>query len=383
MLRCVAVLLIACLVALAGAGCAGDRLEIRIGFLATDLATEPGAMGLRGVRLAADRFSRTGGLFGRVLTVVPVACGSDRQRAVEAAMDLCTIEGVKAIISTLPTALAKAVAPVCQEKRVALVLTEALGRGIEEWGDCIFRLRPDDAACAAAAVDLLATEGRWLSPLLVTDSAEAGASYCVDAYRAELTERGRAFVGAVSFDRANPTGAVDRVASTRCDGIIFAGACSSAAAFIGALRAAGLKQPVCLAGGCPCAPVLTAVASAAAVAGDVIVCSGDDPANPTAARRQLATDGRARDESAPTLDEVAVRCYDAVSVLVSAARTAGATKIDAVVAALADLKDWPGASGNLSYDTKTRAPLFSPLRILVISSSGVRLLAEADSQQLP
>jgi ABC-type branched-subunit amino acid transport system substrate-binding protein len=198
-----------------------------------------------------------------------------------------------------------------------------------------------------------------------------------------LTERGRAFVGAVSFDRANPAGAVDRVTNTRCDGIIFAGACSSAAAFISALRAVGLQQPVCLAGGCPCAPVLNAVASAAAVGGDVVVCSGDDPANPVAARRQFAVDASVQDESAPTADEVAVRCYDAVSVLVSAARTAGATKIDAVVAALACLKDWQGASGNLSYDAKTRAPLFTPLHVLVISASGVRLLTRADSQQLP
>jgi branched-chain amino acid transport system substrate-binding protein len=382
-MRCVAVLLIACLVGFAGAGCAEDRPEIRIGFLATDLLTEPGAMGLRGVRLAVGRLSHNGGLFGRSLTVVPVACGSDRQGAVEAALDLCTIEGVKAIVSTLPTSLAKAVAPVCQERQVALILTEALGRGIEDWGDCIFRLRPDDTACAAAAVDLLATEGRWLSPLLVTDSAEAGASFAVDAYRAELAERGRTFVGAVSFDRADTTGAVSRAAATRCDGIIFAGACSSAAAFISALRAAGLQQPVCLAGGCPCAPVQAAVAAAAAAGGEVIVCSGADPASPTAARQQFAADARREDESGPPVDEVAVRCHDAVSVLVSAARTAGATKVDAVVAALAGLKDWQGASGCLSYDAKTRAPLFTPLHVLVISTSGVRLLTGLDSQPLP
>lgn len=383
MRRCVAVLLIACLFAFVGPGCAEDRPEIRIGFLATDLLTEPGAMGLRGVRFASDRFSRDGGLFGRTLTVVPVGCGSDRQGAVEAALDLCTIEGVKAIVSTLPTTLAKAIAPVCQEKQVALILTEALGRGIEDWGDCIFRLRPDDAACAAAAIDLLVTEGCWLSPLLVTDSAETGASYAVDAYRAELAERGRAFVGAVSFDRADPTGAANRVATARCDGIVFAGACSSAAAFISALRAAGLQQPVCLAGGCPCAPVLTAAQAAEAVGGDVIVCSGADPTNPTAAQRQFAADARAQDESAPTVDEVAVRCYDAVSVLVNAARTAGATKVDAVVAALADLKDWQGASGCLSYGAETRVPVFTPLHVLIIGKAGVRLLSGSDSQPLP
>ena len=358
------------IIVLTASGCARAG-EIRIGFLGSDL-TDGGAeeMALMGAGLAMDEINGGGGLFGRTVTLIRISYRGDRQRAVEAATRLGVEERVTAIIGDLPTGIMRVVSPVCQANRVVTISTGAIGKGVEDAGDCIFRLPPAEERVAPPVAAYFTAGCGWTRFALVADAEEVGAPFVLDLYRAALSLNGGQIAAAATFAAGAGTKATAALAAAEFDAIIFAGAPRNAAAFIAAARAAGLSQPVYAAG----AGLSALLVRASADAAGIIVAAGADPNQPSPEQRRFRAAFVEKYGREP--DAAAARGYDAVCLLAAAMRAARSTKADVYLPLLAATSARSGAAGTLTYVAASRLPVYDPIFLLRLDRGSASLLAK-------
>ncbi|MGE5560050.1 MAG: ABC transporter substrate-binding protein [Chloroflexota bacterium] len=352
-----------------GGGCRRAG-EIRIGYLGANL-TDGGAeeMTLLGAGLAVEQINSAGGVFARTLVLSRATYRGDKQQAVQEATRLCVEEKVTAIIGYLPTAIMRVVSPVSQANRVVAVSTGAIGKGVEDAGDCVFRLLPSEDSVAPLVARFLTAGCGWRRFALVADADETGAAYVLDLYRSDLTANGGQIVATVTVDADAPAKPAANLAAKDINAVVYAGSPANAAAFIEAFRAAGGAEPVYVAG----AGVSSTLLKASTGSQSIIVADGADPGQPGQAQRKFHADFVAKYGREP--DAAAERGYDAVRLIVEAMLGARGTKTDLYVPALATTSNRAGVSGNLTYLTGTRAPVYEPLHVLGLADGEVQLLA--------
>lgn len=356
-------------------GCARAG-EIRIGFLGSDL-TDGGAeeMALLGAALAVDELNNDGGLFGRTVTLIRASYRGDRQAAVQAATRLAVEEKVTAIIGDLPTGIMRVVSPVCQANRIVTISTGALGKGIEDAGDCIFRLPPAEERVAPSVAEYFTADCGWTRFALVADADEAGAPYVLELYRAALAMHGAKVAAATTFAPGAGGKATAALGGADFDAIVFAGTSRNAAAFVAAARAAGLTKPIYVAGAGLSAPLLRAGAEAAGI----IVATGADLTQPSPEQRRFLTAFVEKYGRDP--DAAAARGYDAVCLLAAAMRAGRSTKVDVYLPLLAATSARSGAAGTLTYLAGSRLPAYDPMFLLRVDSGTTSVITKLS--QLP
>lgn len=363
------------IVLLAVTGCSRAG-EIRIGYLGSDL-TDGGAdeMALLGAALAVDELNKGGGLFGRTVTLVRASYHGDRQAAVQEATRLASEEKVSAILGDLPTGIMRVVSPVCQANRIVTISTGAIGRGIEDAGDCIFRLPPAEERVAPLVAEYFTAGRGWTRFALIADAEEVGAPYVLELYRAALMTYGAKAAAPSTFT----PGAGGKVAATLAaadpDAIIFAGTSRNAAAFATALRACGLTKPIYVAGVGLALPLLRASAEAAGLT----VAAAVDPSQPTPEQRHFSTAFVEKYGREP--DAAAARGYDAVCLLAAAMRAGRSTKADVYLPLLAATSERAGAAGTLTYLAGSRRPAYDPLYLLSVDGGSPSVVTKLP--QLP
>lgn len=342
---------------------------IRIGYLGADL-TDGGTeeMTLLGATLAVDEINSSGGVFARQLALVRANYQGDRQRAVTEATKLCTEDRVTAIIGDLPTDIMRLVTPVSQANRVVAVSSGAVGRGIEEAGDCVFRTIPAEEEIASMVTRFLIEGCGWKSFTLAGDAGEAGAAYVLELYRVALTAGGAHIAASVTVDPRNPAKPATDLADVDQQAVVYVGSARDAAAFLGAAHDAGVTSPVYVVG----AGIDSLLLAATVSGGDVIVVSGYDPGRPDDAQRKFHARFVAKYGRDP--DAAAARGYDAVKLVAAAMLEARGTKTDLFAQTMATVTGRAGASGTLTYLADTRRLVCEPMYVLRLSGGESVLL---------
>jgi branched-chain amino acid transport system substrate-binding protein len=159
--------------------------------------------------------------------------------------------------------------------------------------------------------------------------------------------------GAVNDQTFEPT--LRELKAVTMDAVFLAGEVPSAAQFIAAARAGGIRAPI-IAGDALNSPSLMRLAGDAAEG--TVVASVFHPDEPRAAVQRFAAAYEHRYGTQP--DAGAALGYDALHLLVDAMRRAHSTVPDSVAKVLHETPAWPGVTETFSFDSKgdaTEAPL--------------------------
>ena len=110
--------------------------------------------------MAVEEINNAGGVLGKEIEIVEGDHGSNISQAVSVTQKLIT-QGVAAIVGDPTTGITKSVAPICQENEIILMSAGAVGTGVLEIGDYIFRDCLPDVVAAPGQVKYLKEELGW------------------------------------------------------------------------------------------------------------------------------------------------------------------------------------------------------------------------------
>lgn len=344
------------LVSLLLAACASPPLVVLIGHAgpSSGPAEHLGRDTEQGVRLAVEDLNARGlQLQGRPLQFVMVNedDGGDPARGVEAATRLVNT-GVKGVVGHLNSAVSLAAAPVYAKAGVPMVSPASTAPQLTRLGlATVFRVTANDDS-AGRLLGRHAQQAWVPRRLLLVDDRSADAQTASAAFEAGLRDAGgsvtaREFVGERQTDFQ---ALASRALALQADLVFFGGIDTQAAALLRTLDARGWQGRFVGAAGI-CSSELGRLA-APALARIETFCIEPGGAPQPAPAPLAAFQQRFKDRFGVPALTYAAQAYDATQLLAAAMLRAGSTDAAAVRAALAQTRDFAGASGLIGFDAQ-------------------------------
>jgi branched-chain amino acid transport system substrate-binding protein len=364
-----------CSLALLAAGCSGSETSsqdgdtIKIGFLGgkTGNHAHYGIETLKGMEMALEKINNEGGVLGKKLEIVEGDHGSNISQAVSVTQKLIT-QGVSAIVGDPTTGITKSVAPICQENEIILMSAGAVGTGVLEIGNYIFRDCLPDVVAAPGQVKYLTEELGWNKVALVTTTGLDYSESLTDIFRPALKEYGLEIVAeeTIMEGDTNFSAVVTSLSSKDFDGVIFTGYYTEGALFLKEMRKQGMQQ---------------VIAGGDGLLGKELYELGGEAAEGSMVYTGFAVDmDRASDKTKAFIEEYkannndnipdmfAAQGYDAVMWLADAIEEANSSDPTEIREALVKTQNWEGVTGVITLD-ENREPIKNPVYILEVKDS--------------
>lgn len=368
-------LVVVCSLALLAAGCGGSETSsqdgdtIKIGFLGgkTGNHAHYGIETLKGMEMAVEKINNEGGVLGKNIEIVEGDHGSNISQAVNVTQKLIT-QGVSAIVGDPTTGITKSVAPICQENEIILMSAGAVGTGVLEIGDYIFRDCLPDVVAAPGQVKYLSEELGWKNVALVTTTGLDYSESLTDIYRPALKEYGLEIVAeeTIMEGDTNFSAVVTSLSSKDFDGVIFTGYYTEGALFLKEMRKQNMQQ---------------VIAGGDGLLGKELYELGGKAAEGSMVYTGFAVDmDRASDKTKTFIEEYkanndnnipdmfAAQGYDAVMWLADAIEEANSSDPSEFRETLVKTENWEGVTGVITLD-KNREPIKNPVYILKVKDS--------------
>ncbi|MCL6635909.1 MAG: ABC transporter substrate-binding protein [Peptococcaceae bacterium] len=360
-------------VALVAAGCGGGKETtgaqggdiIKIGFLGgkTGNHAHYGIETLKGMQMAVEDINKAGGVNGKKLEIVEGDHGSNSSEAANVTQKLIT-QKVAAIVGDPTTGITKAAAQICQPAKVVLLSAGAVGTGVVEIGDYIFRNTLLDAVAAPAVTKYLAEDLKWKKVALVTTTGLPYSESLTAIFKDALAKYGIEIVAEQSIMEkdTNFSAQVTALSKKQFDGLVFTGYYTEGALFMKEMRKQGLNQ-VMVGGDGLLGKELYQLGEKAVEGSMVYTGFAVDTKNATGKTREFIDKYQAKYNSLP--DMFAAQGYDAVMMLADAMKAAQSSEPARFKEKLAQTRDWKGVTGTITLDEK-REPIKSPVYLLEV-----------------
>jgi branched-chain amino acid transport system substrate-binding protein len=357
---------VATLALLAGCGAHGSASAatepIRIGAVFSESGGfgSIGSPGLAGMRLAAARINRRGGVLRRRVRVL-AADSRSRPRAVARAVKrLIEEKGVVALGGLNDSTLALAAGPVAQRARIPFVTSGAtlptLPRRV---GSYFFMAAFGDDAQAHAVADVARDDLRAKSAFLLVDRSADFTRALARFFRQRFLARGGTIAGVLSYETGERDFAAAmaqiRAQQPPPDVLFFSGLPSEAGPLVRQARTAGLTQPI-LSGDGFDTPLIGE--EAGDLADDVYYSTHVALDSSAPSVRRFVAAYRERYGRAPE-NAFAALGYDTMRLIANAIRRARSATPGAIRRALAATRGFPMVTGTLSYARGRRIPVKS------------------------
>lgn len=339
---------LALLAALAAAGCGGSALRaqeaVTFGVILPFTSGVPGAARAahQGARLAAEE-PVGGGASGATVTLV---VEDDRGSPDEAARLFSRLigRGVVAVVGPLTDLTATAVAPIAERAKVAVVSPGATGT-IPYAGSSVFRTSLPAQAQARVLAEYLVQTRRARRVSVIHEGNDYGTQVAM-AFSARLRELGAEMVGARLYrdGQTEFTRHVNGVIADGADAVFIAGYPDEGARIVEALRTHGVRGLIVGSDAMYSADLLAWARDAAE---EMLVPAAFVPGEPIPAVADFVGKYRRRFNETP--DHFAAQGYDAVKVLLFAARRSGRDAA-ALRSVLQGLRRFPGVTGEITFD---------------------------------
>lgn len=373
-----------CSLALIAAGCnspqssSQDGDTIKIGFLGgkTGNHAHYGIETLKGMEMAVEEINEAGGVLGKKLEIIEGDHGSNISQAVSVTQKLIT-QGVAAIVGDPTTGITKSVAPICQQNKIVLMSAGAVGTGVLEIGDYIFRDCLPDVVAAPGQVKYLKEDLGWDKVALVTTTGLDYSESLTDIFKPALDMYGIEIVAeeTIMEGDTNFSAVVTSLSTKEFDGVIFTGYYTEGALFLKEMRKQGLKQ---------------VIAGGDGLLGKELYELGGEAAEGSMVYTGFAVDMERASEKTKAFiekykaknnnnlpDMFAAQGYDAVMWLADAMKEANSSDPTVYRESLVKTKDWEGVTGNITLD-ENREPIKSPVYILEVKNSQFVVKAAID-----
>lgn len=333
--------------------------DIRIGFLGalTGNVATYGIMTLQGMEMAANEINAAGGVLGRKIVILKEDNRGDKTEIINITRKYITRDRVVAIVGDPTTGGTKAAAPICQESKVVLLSAGAVGPGVEEIGDYIFRNTLLDSFAAPATISHLMKANNWKRFALVTSSNNDFSVGLSGIFKDAVNKAGGTILSEEFITDGDTvfSAQVTKIKRQNADAIIFTGYYTEGGLFMKEVRKQGMKQ-VMVGGDGLLSPDLMKLGGKA-VEGSYVYC-GFSPEQAQGVTATFLKNYRAK--QGREADLFVAQGYDAVKLLAQtmiSAKSADPKKFRSV---LAKTQNFEGVSGNLSF-LPDRKPLKSPV----------------------
>ena len=350
------------------AGCGGGGGEesaegetIKIGFLGglTGGHSHYGIETLKGMKMAVEDINAAGGVNGKMLEIVEGDHGSNSSEAANVTQKLIT-QGVSAIVGDPTTGITKSAAQICQPAEVILLSAGAVGPGIVEIGDYIYRDTLLDAVAAPAVTKYLAEDLGWKKVALVTTTGLSYSEGLTDIFKPALADNGIEIVAEQSIMEkdTNFSAQVTQLTQKEFDGVVFTGYYTEGALFMKEMRKQGLNQV--LVGGDGLLGKELYELGGDAVQGSMVYAGfAVDSENASGKTAEFIEKYKAANNGALP-DMFPAQGYDAVMLLADAMKAAESSDPKVFKTSLAETADWEGVTGVITFD-ENREPIKSPV----------------------
>ncbi len=306
-----------------------------------------------GLRLAIKEFNASGGLKGQHIELKEYDTRGDAGEAKLAVERLVKSDNVVAVIGEVASKLSLAGAPVCQEAGVPMISPSSTNPRVTEVGDYIFRVCFIDPFQGFAGAKFARENLKAKSAALLVDQAQAYAVGLAEEFEKNFTKLG----GRIGTRQTYTGGASDFTAqltsirSAKVDVIYIPGYYTDVGNIALQARKLGITQPLLGGDGWDSAEL-------AKIAKDAIegcyYTNHYAPDQPDARVQEFIKSYKAEFGGA-TPDGLAALGYDAGRLLFDAMKRAGSTEGKALRAAIAETKDFPGVTGDITINAKRDA----------------------------
>ncbi len=306
-----------------------------------------------GIEIAVKKINENGGINGKKVEVIYYDSKDDSTTAVNAAQKLISVDKVQAIIGPMMSGNVLAVAPICERNKVVLLTPTGTSPKISSAGEYVFRVcsRIDLQAKALVnkALELVNKPNPSIAIIYSNEPYGKGSKNLFLKY---LEEKGIKPVAIEAFQRGDKDfqAQLTKLVPLNPDILFIPGYLQETAPLIAQARQMGLTG-LSVGGFGDIAPQYIELAKDAAeghlVAGEY---NQDYSTEDNKKFVQAYTQMLKNNPDAPNNIMFAALTYDATNMLLEAFKQ-GATTGTQIKDFLTNLKNFPGVTGNLSFDT--------------------------------
>ncbi|MGE5396959.1 MAG: ABC transporter substrate-binding protein [Chitinophagales bacterium] len=344
---------------------------VKIGFLGalTGDVANYGVPALKGLKLAAKELNAKGGIMGKQVEIIDEDNRGDKTEAANITKKYISRDKVNAIIGDPCTGVTIVAAKIAQENQMVLLSAGATGSGVVENGNYIFRNTLLDAVAAPAVTDYLIKKGykNFAVVTAINDEYSVGLS---KIFRQAIKDKGGKIIKEESISKGdtNFSAQITKIKPSNPDMIVFTGYYKEAALFMKEARKQGMTANFVGGDGC-LGPELYKLGGKA-VEGSIVYC-GFSPQQPTPVTKKFldAYQKEYKEEG----EMFSSQYYDALMIIAQAMEKSKSTDPKVYRAELAKTKDFPGASGTITFRAN-REPIKSPVYLLTVKDNAFILL---------
>ena len=340
---------------------------IKIGFLGAKTGGHAayGVETLKGMKMAAEDINKAGGIDGKKIEIVEEDHGSKASEGATVTQKLITREKVVAIVGDPTTGITKLAAPIAQQNKVVLLSAGAVGTGVVEIGDYIFRDTLLDAVAAPSVTKYVKETLGWKKVAVITSMNNDYSVGLTKLFEEAIAANGIEVVAKQSIQDGdqNFSAQVTAIKDKNPDGIVFTGYYTEGGLFMKEARKQGM-QALMVGGDGLLSDVLMEMGGEA-VEGAMIYCGFAADENKAVDKTKAFIEAYKAANENKLPDMFSAQGYDAVMLIADAIKAAGSDVPEQFRAELAKTQDWAGVSGTITF-RENREPIKSPVYLLEV-----------------
>jgi branched-chain amino acid transport system substrate-binding protein len=317
-----------------------------------------------GVEMAADEINKAGGINGRQIQIITEDDQGEPNKAATVVTKLINQDQVHALLGEVASSNSLAAAPKAQEAKIPMISPSSTNPAVTQVGDYIFRVCFIDPFQGEVMAKFAATNLKAKRAAILYDFNSDYSRGLYQFFKRSFTGLGGSIVSEQSYTQGDRdfSGQLTAIRAASVDVIYVPGYYGEVGVIANQTKQLGIKAPL-LGGDGWDAPQLWQLGGAA-LNGDYISnhYSVDDP---SPAIRKFVADYQARYNILP--DALAALGYDSMKVLADAINRAGGTESAKLRDAIAQTKNFPGVTGQITIDTERNA--VKPAVVLKLQNS--------------
>lgn len=332
----------------------GDSGPILVGYYG-DLSGRTSSFGQstkNGVEMAADEINKAGGINGRQIRVITEDDQGEPNKAATVVTKLINQDKVHALLGEVASSNSLAAAPKAQEAHIPMISPSSTNPAVTQVGDYIFRVCFIDPFQGEVMAKFAANNLKAKRAAILYDFNSDYSRGLYEFFKRSFTNLGGQVVAEKSYTQGDRdfSGQLTAIRAANVDVIYVPGYYGEVGVIANQTKQLGIKAPL-LGGDGWDAPQLWQLGGAS-LNGDYISnhYSVDDP---SPAIRKFVADYQSRYNIQP--DALAALGYDSMKVLADAISRAGTTDSAKLRDAIAQTKNFPGVTGQISIDADRNA----------------------------
>ena len=305
-----------------------------------------------GIQLGIEEANAAGGVNGKTLKIMVMDDQGKPDVAAVAVTKLITQDKAQVILGEVASSISLAVAPICQEHKIPMISPSSTNPKVTQMGDYIFRVCFIDPFQGRVMADFAMTNLKAKTAAIFRDQKSDYSMGLADFFIQRFKEKG----GTILIDQSYVAGDVDfksqltNIRGQKPDVIFTPGYYGEVGLIAQQARELGIKVPL-LGGDGWESPKLFEIGGMALNGCYYSTHFSSQATNPKV--QDYAKKFQARFGYSP--DALATLGYDAAGVLVAALKNAKSLDGPDIRDAIGAIKNYPGATGNISLDENRNA----------------------------